>query len=103
MSILCPACNGIGEVSYASPDDIVTATTCLTCAGKGSIGPSPLKTEWTYDATCERCGLGRRFSLPTPPERLNPVMIQLLAGPIGCPRAPRICGTLKLKEVKYED
>ena len=61
------------------------------------------KQEWTYDATCERCGLGRRFSLPTPPERLNPVMIQLLAGPIGCPRAPRICGTLKLKEVKYED
>jgi hypothetical protein len=48
---LCPACNGIGEVPYSTVDPLIQATTCLTCAGTGSISP-----KWAYVAVCPYCG-----------------------------------------------
>lgn len=97
---LCPACQGRGYTGVYSGEYAISTTTCLTCAGKGSIGaPAPEQiTEWEYDATCPRCGMGRRFSLAIPPDQINPVTTQMLAAQIGCPRSPRICGTLVIKE-----
>ena len=104
---LCPSCQGRREVgvfpTFGDTACATSTTTCLTCGGTGSIGAPEPKTEWEYDATCERCGMGRRFALAVPPDQLDPIMVQMLAGQIGCPRAPRICGTLKLTEVQHED
>lgn len=48
-------------------------------------------------ATCPRCGIDGTFKMDAPFD-INPLTVQMLAPALGCPRAPRICGTLKLEE-----
>ena len=52
---LCPTCQGRGSVGVYSRTggqvDAISTTTCLACAGTGSIGP-----KWAYVAICPYCG-----------------------------------------------
>jgi hypothetical protein len=56
-----------------------------------------------FKANCERCGMDRKISLEEKHLPIDPVIEQFLAGYLGCPRSPRICGTIVItEEVKDE-
>jgi hypothetical protein len=58
-----------------------------------------------YIATCSRCGLDVGFRSPRLDAEwpFNPIVMQGLAEQLGCPRSPRICGTIKIKAMVKEN